>query len=132
MKRKVDLFVLYIIIFSTILDLGIILIGNFITDPMVLSVSKLFMGLGYIVVLIRFIRDPDYKFLYYLGCIIVTGIVNDSMFFIVNRYIPITNIHGKKLVEGVVDAAIYSYFYQYFKESSYRGVREFMERNNIT
>ncbi len=132
MKRKVDLFVLYIILLSTILDLVIILMGNFITDPMVLSVSKLFMGLGYIVVLIRFIRDPDYKFLYYLGCIIVTGIVNKSVFFIINRYIPITNIYGKKLVEGVVDALIYSYFYQYFKESSYRGVREFMERNNLT
>lgn len=132
MKRKFDLFVFHIILFSTVLDLGIMSIGNFIADPMVVSVSKLFMGIGYIVVLIRFIRDPDYKFLYYLGCIIVMAVVNGGIIFIMNRYIPTTNIYGKKLIEGVIDALIYSYFYQYFKESSYRGVREFMERNNLT
>ncbi len=131
MKGKFDLFVLYIILFSAIIDLGIISIGNFIADPMAVSVSKLFMGIGYIVVLVRFFRDPDYKFLYYLGCIIVTAIVSGGMIFIVNRYTPITDIYGKKLVEGVMDALIYSYFYQYFKESSYRGVREFMKRNKL-
>ena len=132
MKGKFDLFVLYIILFSAIIDLGIISIGNSTADPMAVSVSKLFMGIGYIVVLVRFFRDPDYKFLYYLGCIIVTAIVNGGIIFIINRYTPITDIYGKKLVEGIIDALIYSYFYQYFKESSYRGVREFMERNKLT
>lgn len=127
MKGKIDLFVLYIILLSTIIDLGIILIGNFITDPMVFSISKLFMGVGYIIVLIRFIRDPDYKFLYYLGCIIGSATVSGIM----GRYIPIANIYGKTMMEGVIDALTFSYFYQYFKKSSYRGVREFMERNNL-
>ena len=132
MKRKVDLFVLYIILFSTTMDLGIMLIGGFITDPVVLSVSRLFMGLGFIIVTIRFIRDPDYKFLYYLGGILGSVAVSGSIFFMILRYIPITNPYGKRVIEGVVDALIYSCFYQCFKESSYRGVREFMERNNLT
>jgi len=132
MKRRVDLFVFYIILCSTTMDLGVMLIGDFITDPVVLSVSRLFMGLGFIIVTIRFIRDPDYKFLYYLGGILGSVAVSGSIFFMILRYIPITNPYGKRVIEGVVDALIYSYFYQCFKESSYRGVREFMERNNLT
>lgn len=131
MMERIDRFVLYTMLISTIIDMLIISGVESIRDVRMAGYLRSFVGIGYTIVFYRYLKDENYKLLYFTGSILGAAAVENGVFFLVDRYMPIGNLYLRTGSEGAVAALTYSYLYEYFKRCSYEGVRVFKERHNL-
>ena len=124
MKKKIDVFVLSIMIIFTLVNLMIVSIEPLIENSILLKVLDLFTNFGNIIVIIKFTKDPNYKFGYLLSAVFATIISNFFIFHFIDNYSGISNLYWIILIQGFINAVLYSYFYQLFKVSSYKRMKE--------
>lgn len=122
--RKIDLSVLGIMIFFTIVDLFITTIEPSASSSASFNILEFFKGFGSIVVIIKFARDPNYKFGYLLSALFTIIVLNFLIFTFIDFYFKMPNLFWTISIQGIVNAFLYSYIYQYFKKYSYESVKE--------
>lgn len=122
--KKMDLSVFGIMIFFTIVDLFITTIEPSISSAASFNILELFKGFGSIIVIIKFARDPNYKFGYLLSALFTIVILNFLIFTFIDFYFKIPNLFWTILIQGIINALLYSYIYQHFKKYSYESMKE--------
>lgn len=86
---------------------------------------EFFKGFGSIIVIVKFTKDPNYRFGYLLSAIFAIIISNFFIFYFIDNYSGVSNLYWIILIRGCINAVLYSYFYQYFKKYSYESMKEF-------
>lgn len=85
-----------------------------------LIIMKLLSFIGYIIIMMRFFKDKEYKLFYLMTGIIVLTILEIVLIF----SFRISDQYTKSLYEGIVNSVLYSYIYGYFKKCSYDRLKE--------
>jgi len=124
MKKKIDMFVLSVMIIFTLVNLMFISIEPSIENPILLKGLDLFTDFGNIIVIIKFTKDPNYRFGYLLSAVLATIISNFFIFYFIDNHSGISNLYWIILIQGCINAVLYSYFYQLFKGYSYERMKE--------
>lgn len=124
MKKKIDVFVLSVMIIFTLVNLMIISIEPLIENPIFLKVLDLFKDFGSIIIIIKFTKDFNYKFGYLLSAVLAIIILKFLIFNFIDNYFGISNLYWIIFIQGCISAVLWSYFYQLFKGYSYERMKE--------
>lgn len=120
MKKKIDVFVLNIMILFTLVNLIISSIEPSIGNHLLLKGLNLVPYAGSVIVLIKFSRDFNYSFNYFISAVVITYVLRLLLSAIVYNYFKELNLYSQIFIFGAINAFLYAYFYQLFKELSYK------------
>ncbi|UUV18370.1 hypothetical protein NRK67_13905 [Fusobacteria bacterium ZRK30] len=123
-EKKMDLSVLGIMIFFTVMDLFITTIEPSISSSTNLNILEFFKGFGSIIVIVKFAKDSNYKFGYLLSGTFTIIVLEFMTFSFIDFYFKMPNLYWTILIQGVISAFLYSYIFQSFKKYSYESMKE--------
>lgn len=123
-EKKMDLSVLGIMIFFTVMDLFITTIKPSISSSANLNILEFFKGFGSVIVIVKFAKDPNYKLGYLLSGTFTIIVLEFLIFSFIDFYFKMPNLYWIISIQGIINAFLCSYIYQYFKKYSYESMRE--------
>lgn len=118
--KKIDMFVFISNIVSVIAIIILTLVSIIMRNSNFVKFGELINTIVGIMIFVRFLKDDNYKFKYYLGYIfsnIFIGVIFKETIRVFS--VDFVSVLATMLIGGIVTSYISAFLFQFFKEKSY-------------